>query len=119
MRDPVIARPTGALPEIVRDGIDGFFGDDVRAMAFRVDRVADLDRQAIRDSVLERFSVERMTDGYEALYRERVEPGAASWMGGGTADASAEPQEPVPAGLEGRATAMSLRHRGLGAAGHR
>jgi glycosyltransferase involved in cell wall biosynthesis len=73
---PVIARPTGALPEIVRDGIDGFFGDDVRAMAFRVDRVGDLDRQAIRDSVIERFSVERMTDGYEAIYRERVSAGA-------------------------------------------
>ena len=52
--------------------IDGFFGDDVRAMAFRVDRVADLDRQAIRDSVIERFSVERMTDGYEAIYREML-----------------------------------------------
>jgi glycosyltransferase involved in cell wall biosynthesis len=65
---PVIARPTGALPEIVRDGVDGFFGDDVQAMAFRVDRVADLDREAIRESVLERFSVERMTDGYEAIY---------------------------------------------------
>ena len=73
---PVIARPTGALPEIVRDGVDGFFGDDVRAMAFRVDRVSDLDRQAIRDSVIERFSVERMTDGYEAIYRERLEAGA-------------------------------------------
>jgi glycosyltransferase involved in cell wall biosynthesis len=66
---PVIARPTGALPEIVRDGVDGFFGDDVQAMAFRVDRVAELDRKAIRESVLERFSVERMTDGYEAIYR--------------------------------------------------
>src|SRR6185503_20117739 len=64
--------PVGALPEIVRDGIDGFFGDDVRAMALRVDRVADLDRQAIRDSVIERFSVERMTDGYEAVYRTRI-----------------------------------------------
>jgi glycosyltransferase involved in cell wall biosynthesis len=74
---PVIARPTGALPEIVRDGIDGFFGDDVRAMAFRVDRVADLDRQAIRESVIERFSVERMTDGYEAIYRERLAASSA------------------------------------------
>jgi glycosyltransferase involved in cell wall biosynthesis len=85
---PVIARRTGALPEIIRDGVDGFFGDDVTAMAFKVDRVADLDRAAIRESVLERFSVERMTDGYEAIYRslrtrsgerpggpERVRPG--------------------------------------------
>jgi len=75
---PVIARPTGALPEIVREGIDGFLGDDVRAMASRVDRVADLDREAIRSSVIERFSVERMTDGYEAIYRERIAAGPAS-----------------------------------------
>jgi glycosyltransferase involved in cell wall biosynthesis len=66
---PVIARRIGALPEIIRDGVDGFFGDDVTAMAFRVDRVADLDRAAIRSSVIERFSVQRMTDGYEAVYR--------------------------------------------------
>ena len=66
---PVIARRTGALPEIVRDGIDGFFGDDVTAMAFKVGRVDDLDREAIRASVIERFSTERMTDGYEAIYR--------------------------------------------------
>lgn len=69
---PVIARRTGALPEIVREGVDGFFGDDVRAMAFKVDRVADLDREAIRRSVIERFSTERMTDGYEAIYRARL-----------------------------------------------
>lgn len=69
---PVIARRSGALPEIIRDGIDGFLGDDVIAMAFKVDRVADLDREAIRESVIDRFSVERMTDGYEAIYRERL-----------------------------------------------
>ena len=69
---PVIARRAGALPEIIRDGIDGFLGDDVTAMAFKVDRVGDLDRAAIRESVIDRFSVERMTDGYEAIYRERL-----------------------------------------------
>jgi glycosyltransferase involved in cell wall biosynthesis len=69
---PIIARRSGALPEIIRDGVDGFFGDDVTAMAFYVDRVEDLDREAIRDSVIERFSVERMTDGYEAIYRRML-----------------------------------------------
>ncbi len=69
---PVIARRAGALPEIIRDGIDGFLGDDVTAMAFKVDRVADLDRAAIRKSVIDRFSVERMTDGYEAIYQDRL-----------------------------------------------
>ena len=78
---PVIARRIGALPEILRDGIDGFFGDDVTAMAFKVDRVDELDRRAIRESVIGRFSVERMTDRYEAVYRaalEEAEGGAGS-----------------------------------------
>ena len=70
---PVIARRIGALPEILRDGVDGFFGDDVTAMAFKVDRVVDLDRRAIRESVIDRFSVERMTDRYEAVYRAMLE----------------------------------------------
>lgn len=65
---PVIARPVGGLPEIVRDGVDGFFADDAAAMAARVGDVERLDRAAIRASVLERFSAERMADGYEAVY---------------------------------------------------
>jgi glycosyltransferase involved in cell wall biosynthesis len=84
---PVIARRIGALPEILRDGIDGFFGDDVTAMAFKVDRVVDLDRRAIRESVLDRFSVERMTDRYLAVYRARLEAtGAGATGDGGEAD---------------------------------
>jgi glycosyltransferase involved in cell wall biosynthesis len=79
---PVIARRIGALPEIIREGVDGFFGDDVTAMAFLVERAGDLDRDAIRASVLDRFSAVRMTDGYEALYRRMVstddEPGTPS-----------------------------------------
>jgi glycosyltransferase involved in cell wall biosynthesis len=91
---PIIARRSGALPEIIRDGVDGFFGDDVTAMAFKVDRIEDLDREAIRESVIDRFSVERMTDGYEAIYRDmlthrsgrerRGVPVMDEWAAGGT-----------------------------------
>jgi glycosyltransferase involved in cell wall biosynthesis len=66
---PLLARRVGALPEILRDGRDGFFGDDVAQLAFHVEHVGGLDRVAIRASVLERFSAARMTDDYEALYR--------------------------------------------------
>src|SRR5262245_53749466 len=66
---PVISRRVGALPEIIRDGVDGFFGDDIAEMAFKVDRVEDLDRTAISRSVRDRFSAKRMTDRYEAIYR--------------------------------------------------
>jgi glycosyltransferase involved in cell wall biosynthesis len=83
---PIIARRIGALPEIIRDGIDGFFGDDVTAMAFTVDRVAQLDRAAIRASVLERFSAERMTDGYEAVYRQVLGDAVAAPAAGTTAE---------------------------------
>ncbi len=69
---PVIARRIGALPEIIRDGIDGFFGDDETQLAFRLAGVDGLDRAAIRASVLERFSAPRMTDAYEALYRRML-----------------------------------------------
>jgi glycosyltransferase involved in cell wall biosynthesis len=65
---PVLARRVGGLDEIIRDGIDGFFGDDVTELAFLVQRVEELDREAIRASVIDRFSAARMADGYEAVY---------------------------------------------------
>ncbi len=65
---PVICRRVGALPEIIREGKDGFFGDDVAAMAFRVGQVDTLDRSEMRAWVLDRFSARRMADGYEAVY---------------------------------------------------
>ncbi len=69
---PVIARPAGATPEIVRNGRDGFLADDIQQMVHLLDRVKDLDRTAIRQSVLERFSAKRMVDAYEALYRRSL-----------------------------------------------
>ena len=73
---PIIARRVGALPEIIRDGVDGFFGDDIDQLSYHVDRIADLDREAIRASVLERFSAARMTDRYEEIYRTMLDAGA-------------------------------------------
>ncbi len=69
---PLLARRAGALPEIVRDGIDGFLGDDAMHLAYFADQVAALDREAIRASVLERFSARAMTDRYEAVYRRML-----------------------------------------------
>jgi glycosyltransferase involved in cell wall biosynthesis len=66
---PVLARRVGGLTEIIRDGVDGFFGDDVTELAFHVPEVEALDRDEIRASVNERFSAGRMADAYEALYR--------------------------------------------------
>ena len=79
---PVLARRVGALPEIIREGVDGFFGDDAAAMAFFADRLAGLDRREIRERVIERFSAARMTDRYEELYARMVEAAEASTVPG-------------------------------------
>ncbi|MBI3747013.1 MAG: glycosyltransferase family 4 protein [Chloroflexi bacterium] len=84
---PVLAMRAGALPEIVRHGEDGFLGDDVQGLAYFIDDLATLDRAAIRASVLDRFSAERMVDRYEALYVRRL----AERRGAATRRASAQP----------------------------
>ena len=69
---PVLARRAGAIPEILRDGIDGFVGDDAQQLAFFDDRLDDLDRAAIQANALQRFTVGRMVDEYESLYRRML-----------------------------------------------
>jgi len=73
---PIVARRVGGLPEIIREGVDGYFGDDVKDLSFKVGRVGDLDRAEISRSVRDRFSAGRMTDGYEAIYRALLGEGA-------------------------------------------
>jgi glycosyltransferase involved in cell wall biosynthesis len=69
---PVIARRSGALPEIIGQGIDGFLVDDLRAAEKAVRAVDHLDRRAIRVRALMRFSLERMVDRYEHVYRALI-----------------------------------------------
>jgi hypothetical protein len=44
-------------------------------MAFYADRLGSLDRVAIRERVVERFSAARMTDRYEELYARMARRG--------------------------------------------
>jgi glycosyltransferase involved in cell wall biosynthesis len=70
---PVIARRAGALPEIVEHGVDGFLVDDLTEATLAVRLATGLDRRAIRERALARFSVARMVDAYERVYRDLVE----------------------------------------------
>jgi glycosyltransferase involved in cell wall biosynthesis len=95
---PVLARRVGGLPEIIREGVDGFFGDDVSALAFFADRLPALDRAEIRTSVRDRFSAARMADRYEALYARMTQPAAPPTgpRQAGSAASLRTLREPVP-----------------------
>lgn len=67
---PVIAKPLGSMPEIIRHGENGFLVENLDEAADAVHRCARLSRAAVRESVLERFSVERMVSDYIRVYEQ-------------------------------------------------
>jgi glycosyltransferase involved in cell wall biosynthesis len=67
---PVIATNRGSMPELVEHGVNGFLVDDARGAVDAIARAGDLDRAAVRRSVVERFGIDRMADRYLALYRD-------------------------------------------------
>jgi glycosyltransferase involved in cell wall biosynthesis len=69
---PVIAFDRGAAAEVVRHEATGFVCGSVDEMVAAVRWVAELDRQACRARVAERFSADAMTGSYEAVYRALI-----------------------------------------------
>ena len=51
------------------DGVTGFVRDSEEELVEVAGEVASLSRRACRERVERHFSVEVMTDGYEAVYR--------------------------------------------------
>ena len=78
---PVVANRVGGVPDVVRDGLDGFLVEpgDVEGAASRLaDLAADPERRAQlgesgRRRVLRRYSVERLVDDVDRLYRSLLE----------------------------------------------
>lgn len=70
---PVIARPCGSVPEIICHGVTGYLGDTVEELASAAQKAHELSRSACRREFEERFTVEAMASGYEALYYRVLE----------------------------------------------
>ena len=70
---PVITRRCGSTPEVVAHGRVGYVCDSDDELLDAVKRVEQLDRSECRRWVERRFTVERMADDYEAVYRLLVE----------------------------------------------
>lgn len=65
---PVIAFRSGALPEIVEDGVTGFLVDDMENMADAMARIDAIDPATCRRAACERFSLARTSGAYLDLY---------------------------------------------------
>jgi glycosyltransferase involved in cell wall biosynthesis len=66
---PVISCPRGALPEIVRNGREGFLIETMEQGADAVHRLGEVDRAACRDRAERHFSVNAVVGRYVELYR--------------------------------------------------
>ena len=69
---PVIARPLGAAPEIVTDGVTGFLCSTPDEMADAVAAAKYLAPKDCRDRVEAHFSAEAMVTAYERVYRNAL-----------------------------------------------
>ena len=67
---PVVGFPFGAVPVVVEDGVNGFLCRDTQEMISRVGDVRRIDRLNVRKIAERRFSNERISSDYLALYQE-------------------------------------------------
>ncbi len=74
---PVIAYPRGSVPEIIKHGETGFIVSSLDGAVEALSLAPGLDPQRLRRYVEERFSRERMVEGYIRVYEEvlRMEQG--------------------------------------------
>jgi glycosyltransferase involved in cell wall biosynthesis len=69
---PVIARPVGAVPEIIDDGVTGFLVPDEASWITAASRLDELDRRTIRWVAEQRFCARRMALDYLRVYTSAV-----------------------------------------------
>jgi glycosyltransferase involved in cell wall biosynthesis len=75
---PVIARSCGSVPELLVPGRTGFVVDTFDELVDAVKRVSTIERAACRRHVEQRFTVERMVENYESIYRSLTAVGEAA-----------------------------------------
>lgn len=77
---PVIAMDLGSCREVIEQGRTGFLVKDVNQAVSALKGIAGIERQACRERVRQRFSIETMVAAYERVYAtifERERPSAS------------------------------------------
>jgi glycosyltransferase involved in cell wall biosynthesis len=71
---PVVAFRGGSVEEVISDGVTGFVVDDVDEAVDATARAVALDRRRCRDEFEARFTADRMTRDYVAIYEALTGP---------------------------------------------
>ena len=71
---PIIGFARGSVPEIVREGVNGFLVTECNEAAKAVGRLDRLSRADARADCEARFSDDAIVDSYEAIYRRMARP---------------------------------------------
>lgn len=70
---PVVAFNRGSVSEIVKDGVTGFIVEPEKGVAGLVEaikRIGEIDRALCRKHVEEKFTISKMVEGYEGVYKK-------------------------------------------------
>ena len=70
---PVVATSLGSMPELVRDGVNGFLVHGIDGAVDAVEALRTVDRAACRRDAETRFSADRMVRDYERLFTRVVD----------------------------------------------
>jgi glycosyltransferase involved in cell wall biosynthesis len=69
---PVVAMNRGAMPEIIEHGVNGFLANNEKEFEEYALRVDEIDPEACRQSVIDKFSSKAMAEQYVARYKEVI-----------------------------------------------
>ncbi len=70
---PVISRPKGALPEIIRDGKEGFLANTDDRLSEAINRIPEISRQACRLRAAQLYSSRVVVGTYDNLYTSMIQ----------------------------------------------
>jgi glycosyltransferase involved in cell wall biosynthesis len=70
---PVIARPCGSVPEVLRDGVTGFMASSVDDLVCAARKVGQISRRACREKFETHFTAEVMAANYERVYYHLID----------------------------------------------
>jgi glycosyltransferase involved in cell wall biosynthesis len=70
---PVVAFNKGSMPELIESGKNGFIVSDVAEAVVALKKIPEINRQSCRDTVEQKFTVEKMVENYIKVYEQIIE----------------------------------------------